>query len=1057
MKWMLALDMGNTSIGWWVYEVIADGKGGWQPVASIDGGVRIFSDGREPSSLGRVGDSRAVSRRTARGMRRNRDHHRVRIKALVNCLIENGLLPASKSARDALFITPSKTAGDPDANNPYRLRAVAAEEKLPPHPLGRVLFHLGLRRGYKSNRKEASDDEGGKLKDRMAAMQAKLAGKTLGQFLWAELSHENTKGTDGPLEGRPKPIRFADGNPFYPSRAMYEAEFERIKAVQAPHLALDEPTWQRLAALILEQRPLKPVERGRCEFFISEPRHWRDTPTGHDFRIHQEMNNLRVVDSKLENHLLTHEQRAAVLGKLMSQKTVTFGALRKLKDTAGNKLFPHSSRFNLEGEKRKGLNGHKVAVEMKANPLLAPIWQKYSENTDSSRLDEVFTLLFEAEDDTSATAKLQEDFDFDTDTAEALTALKLGRATASLSLKAMHQLVSIMRDQGLEYWEAVGEVCDENGEPLHHSNRTGTVRFARLPYYGKVMPENMLGANPEFPEKENPEKHFGRINNPSVHVALNQLHKLVNTLTDRFESAPVKSHVEMTRDLKKPKKIREELERNQAKGERYNNEIRNLLANEHGIYSPSMQDIKKYKLWEELGKNSIARQCPFSGKTISANQLFNGDVEIEHILPFSRTLDNSMSNQTVAFRWANQLKGSKSPFEAFGTGTFAGKNILWDEILQRIKSLPKNKRWRFGPDAMERYDEDSGFIARQLTDTAYMARISRRYLLSLRGVEDVFSLPGQLTALVRGKWRLNGILADDSKKSREDHRHHAVDAAVIGLIDRNLLQGISNLSKRGVDHRLHIHVPPLDERLEQAIRARVPAILPSFKPDHGLGGKMFKETAYGFTEVEGEVVTRKPLTALKPAEIGQICDENIRDELSYRIKTHDEKPEKILAEFSEEFGIKRVRLLVKDQTVKPVPSAPYKGYRPDSYVCCDIWRLPPKKKGGRHTYEGRFWNYVEVMQKNGATTPNKLAKKPHPAAKYITRVFKDDLIELGAPGSGEILKVAGFSTTNNKLDVRPPEVAQSKQIYKSINQLAADGLRRLYVSPDGRVLRGGRQ
>ena len=62
----LGLDIGTNSIGWWLYQT-ADGT-----VKSIvDGGVRIFSDGRDPKSKA----SLAVNRRAARGQ----------LPALVHC------------------------------------------------------------------------------------------------------------------------------------------------------------------------------------------------------------------------------------------------------------------------------------------------------------------------------------------------------------------------------------------------------------------------------------------------------------------------------------------------------------------------------------------------------------------------------------------------------------------------------------------------------------------------------------------------------------------------------------------------------------------------------------------------------------------------------------------------------------------------------------------------------------------------------------------------------------------------------------------------------------
>ena len=889
----------------------------------------------------------------------------------------------------------------------------------------------------------------------MNALHKQLDGKTLGQYLWQCLKDETIKPTADSLETCPNPIRFSDNNPFFASRGMYREEFQQIREIQVPYHNLPPEAWARLETYILEQRPLKPVERGLCEFFTSEPRYWKDTPVGHDFRIYQELNNLRLIDRNLESHVLSLEQRDGILTLLMSQKTVSFGGMRKLTDKAGNKLLPHGSSFNLEGPKRKNLNGHRIAVDMLKDATLSKLWHDHKE---SGVLDDIFETLFEAEDDQSAVHELISNYGISEEETQALIQMPLARATGNLSRKAMVQLVNIMRDQGLEYYDAVTELYDESGNKLHHSKRD-LIKYPQLPYYGSVMPEHMLGADKEISPEINPEKHYGKINNPTVHVALNQIRKLVNTLIDRFGASPVKIHLEMTRELKKPKKSREEMERQQAKNEKRNKDIRKLLSEEHHIPSPSAKDIKKWKLWEELGKTGMERLCPFTGKIISASQLFNGEVEIEHILPFSRTLDNSLSNLTLSFRWANRLKGNKTPFDAFGSDAYSHENIRWADILVRVQKMPVNKAWRFGPNAMERFEKENNFIARQLTDTAYMARITRKYLLALDGVKDVVTLPGGLTAMVRGKWHLNGILSDDNRKSREDHRHHAVDAAVIGLINRSLLQEISRLSARGADDKVHIRIPDLDKEIEQAIRRRVPTILPSFKPDHSLEGKMFKETAYGPTQDENIFVARKPLVNLTEKEIGDIRDNNLRDALARYVKDNKgQKLEKILGDFGKEHGIKRVRLKIHDQTIIPIPSAPYKGYKPDSYICCDIWKIPPKRKGGKPSFQGEYWLYNEVR-----TSPDderyldKNNKKPHPSAKFITRLFKDDIIETGQPGSLQIFKVAGFSTTDNRLDIRSVTLSDPPRKYASINQLAQTGLRRLYVTPDGRILSEGKK
>ena len=622
----------------------------------------------------------------------------------------------------------------------------------------------------------------------------------------------------------------------------------------------------------------------------------------------------------------------------------------------------------------------------------------------------------------------------------------------------MEAIVPIMRDRKLLYWEAVREVKDENGNPLNHSQQPGVGDRDTLPYYGEVLHGSTLGADPIADPQTAPEQHFGKINNPTVHVALNSLRRVVNTLIGRY-GVPIEIHIELTRDLKRTRKQRDEEATRQAHNERENKRIRKELS-KLGIDNPSPLDLKKFKLWEELGKDTLARCCPFSGKPISCAQLLNREAEIEHILPLRRTLDDSMANLTVAMRWANRLKGNQTPYEAFASNTHAAHGIEWDTVRRLGDGLPANKKWRFGPDAMARFEGEHDFIARQLTDTAYIARAAMRYLRCLKGVEQIVPNRGSLTALLRRKWGFH--------KSREDHRHHAVDAAVIGLTDRAMLNNVSKQTARGADGRVRIMVPELPEPIEHAIHARIPGIVVAFKPDHGWQGAMFKDSAYGFIPTgqrgpdlpDHNLVVRKSLTELTRKECGCIRDKRIRYAVHEYLTNAERNGEdltkptelkKVLARFGAEYRIGKVRILVTDQTVKPISLAPYKGYKPDSYACCDVWRCPKGKVGkwqhGRYEWNGVYWSYADTP--NGV--PEARTRKPHPAAKLVARLYKNDMIAYEEGEQTRIMRVAGFSTTNNKLDVVPHCDADPKRNYVSINVLGAKDLRKLWVSPDGRI------
>jgi len=142
----LGLDIGTNSIGWWIYAT-----DGGEITSVVDGGVRIFSDGRDPKS----GASLAVDRRLARSQRRRRDRYLRRKAALMKRMAEAGLMPADPQDAKAL-----------ERLDPYALRASGLDEALLLTHFGRALFHLNQRRGFKSNRKtDRGDNESGKIKD----------------------------------------------------------------------------------------------------------------------------------------------------------------------------------------------------------------------------------------------------------------------------------------------------------------------------------------------------------------------------------------------------------------------------------------------------------------------------------------------------------------------------------------------------------------------------------------------------------------------------------------------------------------------------------------------------------------------------------------------------------------------------------------------------------------------------------------------------------------------------------------------------------------------------
>jgi len=943
--------------------------------------------------------------------------------------------------------------------NPYELRSAAIERPLSAHELGRALFHIGQRRGFLSNRKSDGDDEEtGKIKPKISELRKELGDNTLGQWLYHRYKN-----------GQSTRFRGEDGD-LYADRAMYLSEFDNIRAVQESHHSLSPADWDDLRNGnkaqafdgIFFQRKLKAVEKGRCEFFIEEYRAHKDLPIAHEFRILQEVGNLQYYDENQEKHELNNTQRTILFDKLRTQKTILFSSIRNLKNQDGSYVFPRKCLFNLENGPRDKLNGNATNIEMQKPDMLGKVWNKMSADQQNDLLE----VLHDADDDDQLFKDLIDVFSFTEEQAKSVGKYKLSSATTHLSRKFMARCASIMREENLGYDAAVREVYDDDGVFFHHSRYDVDQLLEKLPYYGEVLKGSVIGAKPvEFDAHTNPEQHYGKINNPTVHVALNQLRKLVNRLIDRF-GPPAEIHVELVRDLKKTAKARDDIAKENKKFAKANDSRAILFREINNGRDPSGLDLKKIRLWEELGADQFTRHCPFTGKVISAAMLFNSEVEIEHILPFSRTLDNGTANLTVAIRRANRLKGNKTPYEAFAADHHADQGMVWCDIAERAKSLPKNKRWRFDEDAMERFEKDGGFLARQLTDNAYISKLTKRYLSHICDQNKIATIPGGLTAMMRGKWHLNSLLGDHNYKERNDHRHHAIDAFVVGLTDRGMLQQISNQTKRGADDRVHIDLPDITPFKNQ-LKERLSNMIISYKADHGTNGKMYKETAYGIIPPEKQdpdlkgynLITRKKIASLTPKEIAAIRNRGWRTRIEQHIdaaKVNGVKLDKALADFGKENNIKTMRILVSNQSAIKIPSAPYKAYAPDSYVCVDIWQIPKgnagKWKKGEFDWKGAFWPYADCKEETPDKNEGKIDNEPiHPAAKFITRLFKNDMIEMENNGERKIMRVGSFSTTNNRIDLRPQYETDGKQNYISINVVKKNFIRKLHIHPDGQL------
>ena len=332
----------------------------------------------------------------------------------------------------------------------------------------------------------------------------------------------------------------------------------------------------------------------------------------------------------------------------------------------------------------------------------------------------------------------------------------------------------------------------------------------------------------------------------------------MNALVRRY-GRPTEVVVELARDLKQSREQKQDAQKKQADNQRRNARIRERIAETLNISTERVRggDIQKWILWEELSFDVADRHCPYSGVQISAAMLLSPEVEVEHILPFSQTLDDSLNNRTVVMRQANRIKRNRTPWDA--RADFESQGWSYDGILQRAERMPLRKGYRFAPDGYQRWlGEDKDFLARALNDTRYLSRVAASYL-RLVCPQGVRVIPGQMTAMLRAKFGLNDVLGLNGEKNRNDHRHHAVDACVIGVTDQGLMQRFASANaqaREGGLTRLVEDMPLPWSTYRDHVERAVRYIWVSHKPDHGFEGAMMEETSYGIRK-DGSIKQRR--------------------------------------------------------------------------------------------------------------------------------------------------------------------------------------------------------
>jgi len=922
MAKILGLDLGTNSIGWALIDDIQN--------KIIGIGSRIFPMGVENLGDGDGEISKNASRTGARGIRRQFFRRRLRKKVLLKALSENNMCPIVSADFEDWKKTkkfPSEKLASWFSLNPYELRQKALHEKLSLEEIGRIFYHLIQRRGFLSNSRKGGNDDGaifkGNTKEGKIGIDEtveSIEGKTLGSYLYEIYPKENEPFQDGLERIRNR----------YTTRKMYVDEFELIWNKQAQfHSNLTDELKALFGGrkldgykedgILFHKRPLRSQKHlvGNCSFEPAKTKCPISAIPFEMFRIYQWVNTVEYNGKKI-----SQEEKDKIIEQLLASDKIEFKKLRKAIGREGAEF-----KFNYKDDDK--IVGTYTISNLSNKKFFGKKWFEFSEKEQ----EDIWHVLYFFESKSNLREYAIKNWGFTENQAVAVSKFNVKDGYSNLSRRAIGNILPFLQ-QGYTYDVSVvmGGVKNSFGDAWQNDgaennqrqldlidNVEGIVRskisggfidtikdllrkefgfgdkqLKKLYHHSATI--DVVSLLEKLPVGKEADKEIQKIKNPIVITAMFELRKLVNELIDEHGQLD-EVKVEMARDLKISKSQRNKIRRDQKRLERENDRVK---AEVEKYARVSHDNILKFKLWEECKQT-----CPYTGFAIPIAKLFTGEVQIEHIHPWSRSLNDSFNNKTLCYADENRRKGDRTPFEFYGSD-----ELDWGARKERaLKLFSDTKEY---PNAYQKFKRfvqlkfDDDFSSRQLNDTRFISKEAKNYLSKI--CKKVAVSPGQMTANLRQKWGLNTVLNDANAKTREDHRHHAIDALVMACGKTSYLQELSKWNRYDRSYDLKNFPMPWEtfrfdaekavekilishKRLNSVVTVRTHKVEKNGIVHKNIGiaarGQLHKETVFGKRNFNGEEAfhVRKAIDSLTTEkQLEKVVDQTIKKLIHKRIQ-----------------------------------------------------------------------------------------------------------------------------------------------------------------------------
>lgn len=732
----IGLTVGTASVGWSVMDIAPDGT-----AKRI---IALNSRCYEPAEVPKTGESLAKSRRGYRSMRRigrRRKGRKNRIKSLIQ---NTGII-----TKDELAEVFKKH----DLTNIYQIRTEALDRKLDNEELARLLVHLSQRRGYKSNRKnEANDKDTGVVLTAIAENEKLMLEKgyrTIGEMLYKDEKFAIRKHNSG-----------KDYISSF-SRQQYENEIDAIFAAQQKYgnEYISAEFIEKFKAIYFAQRAFDEGPGGNspyggnlidkmvgyCTFEPKEKRAPKASFTFEDFTLRQTLNHTRLI-SNYTKRSLTKEEIEKIYYLCYKSPKVTY---TKIRETIGMKDEDFFAGLTYPEDKKREEIEKKTFVAFPSfhemRKAFNTIKKGYIENISIDQRDAIALALSYYKTDDKILAAL-EPWNFTEEEKEVILTMKNFSKFGALSVKAMRNILPFL-EEGLTYDKA----CEKAGYDFKaHGNNN----------VGKFLPK--------LPND------IYEITSPVVKRAVNQTIKIVNSIINDYGS-PAAINIQTARELHKSHKERLEIEKQNKENQLRNEKIRDIIKKEYKIISPSGQDIIKYRLYEE--QKGV---CLYTNTALDKSRLFDTSYcEISHIIPMSRSFDDSYNNKVLALTSAVRKKGQLLPLEIVESPDD------YKALVNTLYKAGKKKNNLLRP----KLDYEDAFELKQrsLQDTQHITSFLANYINDhlifdeeYEGKRRVFPVTGTAVSLLKKRWGI-GMKKEDGDKWK------AVDATVIASLTPALI------------------------------------------------------------------------------------------------------------------------------------------------------------------------------------------------------------------------------------------------------------------------------